>query len=57
VTAIEKGSVFIFSVKTLNDDTLNKVYDFETKGIGKRTGEGFGRLSICDPFHIDEGLK
>ncbi len=57
VTAIEKGSVFIFSVKTLNDGILDKLYDFETKGIGKRTGEGFGRLSICDLFHIDEGLK
>jgi len=57
VTAIEKSSVFIFSAKTLNDDILNKLYDLETKGIGKRTGEGFGRLSICDLFHIDEGLK
>lgn len=57
VTAIKKGSVFIFSVNTLNDDILNKLYDLETKGIGKRTGEGFGRLIICDPFHIDEGLK
>lgn len=57
VTAIEKGSIFVFSVNTLNNDILNKLYDFETKGIGKKTGEGFGRLSICDSFHIDEGLK
>jgi len=57
IIAIEKGSVFTFSTKTLNNNILNKLYDFETKGIGKRTGEGFGRLSICDQFHIDEGLK
>lgn len=52
--AIEKGSVFVFSTNKL-DDILNDLYDAEVYGIGKRRGEGFGRLAVCDPFHFQDG--
>lgn len=52
--AIEKGSVFVFSTKKL-DDILDALYKSEVSGIGKRRGEGFGRLIVCDPFHCQDG--
>jgi hypothetical protein len=52
--AIEKGSVFVFSTKKL-DDILDRLYNAEISGIGKRRGEGFGRLVVCDPFHFQDG--
>lgn len=54
--AIEKGSVFVFSVNNL-DDILENLHKAETMGIGKRRGEGFGRLTVCDSFHWREGLR
>ena len=52
--AIEKGSVFFF--KYNGDDVeglLQSLKDVEIKGIGLRKEEGFGRVYICDSFHID----
>lgn len=54
--AIEKGSVFVFRMNNLND-VLDGLYQAETRGIGKRRGEGFGRLTVCDSFHLREGLR
>lgn len=54
VMAIEKGSVFVFSTKKM-DDILDRLFDAEVSGIGKRRGEGFGRLIVCDPFHSRDG--
>lgn len=56
VIALQKGSVFVFSANNLNS-ILSRLHDAETFGIGKRRGEGFGRLKICDPFHLQEDLK
>lgn len=55
MVAIEKGSVFVFSTKKL-DDILDRLHDAEVSGIGKRRGEGFGRLIVCDPFHFRDGI-
>lgn len=54
--AIEKGSVFVFRADNPND-ILDELYNAEVNGIGKRKGEGFGKLTVCDPFHIQEGFK
>jgi CRISPR-associated protein Csx10 len=53
--AIEKGSVFVFSANNQND-LIDGLYNAEVNGIGRRKGEGFGRLTVCDPFHIQEGM-
>jgi CRISPR-associated Csx10 family RAMP protein len=54
--AIEKGSVFAFRANNL-DDLLDRLHEAETMGIGKRRGEGFGRLTVCDSFHWTEDLR
>jgi CRISPR-associated Csx10 family RAMP protein len=54
MVAIEKGSVFVFRTKKI-DDILYGLYEAEVSGIGKRRGEGFGRLIVCDPFHSRDG--
>lgn len=51
--AIVKGSVFVLSVDSFIDSKLEILYDIEMKGIGKRKGEGFGRVTVCDKFHYE----
>ncbi len=52
--AIEMGSTFFFACShKLDDDTLlNDLYTLEETGIGRRCSEGFGRICISDPFHL-----
>jgi CRISPR-associated protein Csx10 len=51
--AIEKGSVFFFSYEGNNvDGLLRSLKDVDIKGIGLRREEGFGKVYICDSFHI-----
>lgn len=54
VITITKGSVFVYSIDKIDDTILNKLHQLESQGIGKRRGEGFGRLSVCAPFHCKE---
>jgi CRISPR-associated protein Csx10 len=55
---IEKGSVFLYKY---NYDNLSQMVKFlnelEKNGIGIRKEEGFGRLKICDEFHVKFQLK
>ncbi len=51
--AITKGSVFVFCIDDLDTEKLDILYQLENKGIGKRKEEGFGRLTVCDPFHYE----
>lgn len=51
--AITKGSVFVFCVDNLDVVKLDILYQLENMGIGKRRAEGFGRLTVCDPFHFE----
>ncbi len=60
--AISKGSVFLFSIdESLTDnqkDNLCRMLTLiEQVGIGERRNEGFGKISICDEFHLEETLK
>ena len=51
--AIEKGSVFFFKFNAEQENPLETLKQIEEKGIGLRREEGFGRVYICDPFHIN----
>jgi CRISPR-associated protein Csx10 len=51
--ATAKGSVFLFSASKV-DDLLCQSFDLlEQKGIGENREEGFGKVSICEQFHLE----
>lgn len=54
--AISKGSVFLYeSINKINDSEFTELEELldelEKNPIGKRVNEGFGIVSVCDPFH------
>ncbi len=50
--AISMGSVFLFGChKTVNEHFYQNLYNMEQVGIGKRTSEGFGHITVADAFH------
>lgn len=52
--AIEAGSTFLFACKQqAGNDLKQALYKLEEVGIGRRRSEGFGRISISDPFHLE----
>ncbi len=55
--AIDSGSVFLFESEKSLEDLANKLYTLEEEGIGKRRAEGFGRVYISDPFHLEVELQ
>ncbi|MBA2287408.1 MAG: hypothetical protein H0W02_18200 [Ktedonobacteraceae bacterium] len=56
--AIDTGSVFLFaSAVALDDGMCQALFKLEEEGIGERRAEGFGRLRISDPFHLEEKLR
>ena len=52
--ALEMGSTLLFACKqqSKNNDLVQALHTLEEMGIGRRRSEGFGRLSISDPFHL-----
>ena len=46
-----KGGLYLFSINNL-DDWIESLAKLELYGIGKKTIEGFGRVKICDSFHL-----
>lgn len=57
--AISKGSVFLFCTdESLTDkqkDNLARMFLLiEQVGIGERRNEGFGKIRVCDEFHLEE---
>jgi len=51
---IEMGSTFLFACKQQpGDDLIPALRALEETGIGRRRAEGFGRISISDPFHLE----
>ena len=57
--AITKGSVFLFCADIPptdeQKDNLTKMLCLiEHAGIGERRNEGFGKIRICDEFHLEE---
>lgn len=56
--AIETGSVFLFACSQDLDDTLvQSLFKLEEQGIGRRRTEGFGRVCVSDPFHLEVELR
>ena len=56
--AIDSSSVFLFaSQKPLDEELARRLYTLEEEGIGKRRAEGFGRVCISDPFHLEVKLQ
>lgn len=52
--AIEMGSVFVFScTQEQNKELAQSLATLEEAGIGRRRSEGFGRIVISDPFHLE----
>ena len=51
--AIEMGSTFLFACEQQpGNDLIEALRIQEEMGIGRNRGEGFGRISISDPFHL-----
>lgn len=48
---VKAGAVFIYRSLTEKIDT-NQLLEREKLGIGKHTKHGFGKIRICDSFHI-----
>ena len=56
--ALGRGSVFLFRVEPDYEEEVQKrLAVIEKEGLGRRRGEGFGRVRICDPFHYYFVLK
>lgn len=56
--AIETGSVFLFASNVeMNERIYKSLFRLEVEGIGERRSEGFGRVHISDPFHLEEELR
>jgi CRISPR-associated protein Csx10 len=55
--ALEVGSVFLFASSLSQEQLLAPLYELEEQGLGSRRVEGFGRLSISDPFHLEGELR
>ncbi|MBA2678586.1 MAG: hypothetical protein H0U76_09385 [Ktedonobacteraceae bacterium] len=52
--ALEMGSTFLFAYTQKPDSAFfNALRTLEERGIGRRRAEGFGRVSISDPFHLE----
>lgn len=52
--AMEMGSTFLFACDRRPDnDAIQQLLTREETGIGRSRSEGFGRISISDPFHLE----
>lgn len=46
-----KGGVYLFSTSQI-DSWRDKLEEIEILGVGERTFEGFGKVQICNDFHL-----
>jgi CRISPR-associated protein Csx10 len=55
IPVIVRGSAFLFSCHQDNESNiLNALPALLQQGMGLRCEEGFGRVSFCDPFHLEQ---
>jgi len=53
VPAVSQGSVLLFRAASEEKDLVLKfMQELTAQGLGERTGEGWGEISPCDPFHV-----
>ncbi len=56
--AIDTGSVFLFASNVeISEQLYEALFRLEEEGIGERKVEGFGRVRISDPFHLEDKLR
>jgi len=48
---VAPGSVYLFRTPAWSDALETKLRMMELLGVGGRRIEGFGQISVCDPFH------
>lgn len=46
------GSVYVFKTADLTDKLVKGLERLEQEGLGYRTADGYGSISICDEYHI-----
>ena len=48
-----KGAVYLFStVKDREKEWINGLQELELNGMGEKTCEGFGKVKVCNDFHL-----
>lgn len=52
---VKAGAVFAFEADAA-DMNEEELLALEKKGIGKNTEHGFGRITVCDPFHAEHAV-
>ncbi|QNU24352.1 hypothetical protein [Geobacillus zalihae] len=52
--AVRKGSSYLYIVQDEEDDEtwVNRLSQLEAMWLGERTYEGYGRVVVCHPFHL-----
>ena len=55
--AICSGSVFVFGINASPEELAGYLVNLEKYGMGERRQEGYGRVTVCDPFHLQEGQR
>lgn len=50
--ATRMGSVFVFRTQHIAR-WADALVDLEARGVGERTAEGLGEVTICDDFHVE----
>lgn len=55
--ALERGSVFAYRLQSPSTQDVELLYrrlfSLHQHGIGLRRNEGFGMVTVCDPFHLN----
>jgi len=53
---VSAGSVFLCRMQgPLDDELLQSLRSVEERGLGRRTEDGYGAVSVCDEFHLHTG--
>ncbi|MFN8578244.1 MAG: RAMP superfamily CRISPR-associated protein [Candidatus Sericytochromatia bacterium] len=56
--AVKKGSCYLFSIPKSDINSLKEILThWEENGLGLRKNEGFGKVLISNPFHIDNSIE
>lgn len=48
---VKAGAVFVYQILSKEIDTKG-LLELEERGVGRNTEHGFGKLRICDSFHV-----
>lgn len=51
--AIRRGSVFVFSTQLPMNNLVPLLLKLSNQALGERQTEGFGWISVCDPWHLE----